>query len=244
MSALVAANAPYCGPLGGPHSYRPFLAPDGIGFLRPPRRFAPLNNVSRLVPVLRKEDHHPMQFFYYGDGCSDTFIRVSERDGIVAHDRLDALRQLARHRANRILVDKCSHQIEYSSVKLLPHELLTQSTSTDVTSVRSFVSGSGCLNEVTYQLMHQRGLSTLVLNFEAPGDNTDGTDFARKTEIIYLGTEFYDGRGTACTLHNYYGCFFCNNSVYSRATCQGRLKDLRRPPPLSPSRLARSPPLI
>ena len=234
----------YCAPYGGVNTYKPFLLPAGIGLLRPPRVFPPLANASRLVPVVRTEDYNPMHFFYYGEGCSDTFIRVSARDGMVAYDRLDALRKLAPHRASKILLEKCSHQIETSAVQHLPWSLIGESSSADMSLMKAAVTGSGCLNEVTHLLMRTHSITTLVLNFEAPGSGIDSTERSRKTEIIYLGTEFYDARGAPCTLEQHEFCYYCNNSVYSRAACHGQLRRAmaprRRPAPPSPPPLLAS----
>ena len=233
----------YCAPYGGSNTYRPMFVPEGVGLLRPPKPFPPLNNISRLVPVLRTEDHHPMHFFYYGEGCSDTHIRVSSRDAMVAYDRLEALRILARYRASKILIEKCSHQIELSSVKHLPWSILNQSPSTDLSAVRTAVSGSGCLNEVTHLLMRSHNIVTLVLNYEAPGSFQDATERGRKIEIIYLGTEFYDTAGAPCTLDSHKGCYYCNNSIYSQATCKGILRETLHPLRESPPPMPDAPPM-
>ena len=227
------ANATYCAPYGGVNTYRPMFVPDGVGFLRPPKLFDPFGNSTRLVPVLRYEDHHSVHFYYYGDGCSDTHILVNSQNGLVAHDRLDAVRRLYGHKALKTVIEWCTHSIESAAAQTMPSMLLKSGSHPNIDSVRSLVSGGGCLNEPLYQIMVVKGLDTLVLNYEAPGQNLDASLTFRKTEIIYLGSSFYDSNGTQCSLTSHRGCYYCNNSVRSRATCNGTLGDTVLPSPTS-----------
>ena len=225
------ADAPYCGPYGGRHTYTPMFVPNGVGLLRPPKPFPPFTNESTLVPVMRTEDHYPMHFFYFAEGCSDTYIRASASDAMVAYDRLDALRRLEPKYASKILVDRCSHQIEASAVRYLPAALLAPNASTNVAGLRTAITGSGCLNDYMHILMATHDVVTLVLNYEAPGFTTDTTERARKTEIVYRGADFYDAAGQPCALERRRGCYFCNNSIRSRATCNGTLHHALRATP-------------
>lgn len=233
------ANATYCAPQGGANTYRPMFVPKDVGFLRPPRRIVPFTNYTRLVPILRMEDNTPIHFLYYGQGCSDTYIRVNASNGLVVHDRIDAVRQLSRFDSIKLLKSYCEHAVERAAVHLLAPMLLNHKVYGDMTAIRGAVTGSGCLNEWVYRLMQMKGYDTLILNFEAPGDSTDGTMLSRKTEIIYTGNEFYDATGEPCTLETYRGCYFCRGSIYSRATCHGKLRLVFTPPPPPPR-----PPLV
>jgi hypothetical protein len=218
----------YCGPYGGAHVYRPIFVPDGVGLLRPPRRFRAFENVTRMIPVMRLEDHRSIHFFYYANGCSDMFIRADSRDALVAHDRIDALRRLANRKTAKLLTTACAHAIETAAVQLMPALLLRPSASVDITGIRASVTGSGCLNELLHGLMRERNLQTLVLNYEAPGSSTEETLFSRKTEVVYLGDTLYGADGKACAIRTLNKCWHCADSTLSRATCQGRLQMSRK----------------
>lgn len=228
MSLSNRTNVTYCAPYGGSNTYQPMFVPRGVGLLRPPRRFPHFTNLSTFVPVLRTEDHQSIHFYYHGEGCSDTYIRVNQSNGLVAHDRLDAVRRLANSKTGKAVADRCAHAIEFAAVQMLPQMLMTNSTHGDIRAIRAYVTGSGCLNELIHQLMQSNGLNTLVLNYEAPGASVDPTLTSRKTEIIYTGREFYDADGAECTLHNYRGCYFCANSTITRSTCTGALRSHSR----------------
>ena len=226
----------YCAPYGGVNTYRPMFVPDGVGFLRPPNRFHPFTNATRLVPVLRHEDYHSVHFYYHGEGCSDTYIKANSSNGLVVRDRLDALRVLAGPRVLKLFSEWCSHEVEMAALKLMLPLLLHADRRVDITPFRSFVSGAGCLNEPLHQMMLTSGLDTLVLNYEAPGASTDSTLASRKTEIIYLGTSFYDANGNECTTRTHKRCYYCHNSNYSRATCHGQLRHAWRHAHIGPPR--------
>ena len=238
-------NSTYCAPYGYANTYRPMFTPPAVGFLRPPRRFPAFTNVTTRVPVLRTEDDLSIRFYYHGEGCSDTYIRVNTSNGLVAHDRLDAVRRMSNANTAKAMGDRCAHAIELAAMQILPRTLTTRSPAyNDLKAIRSYVSGSGCLNELIHQLMRNKGIDTLVLNFEAPGASVDPTLTSRKTEIIYLGTDFYDANDAKCTLHNHHGCYFCANSTTTRKTCMGRLSRNAVAPPASPLAPPQTAPLL
>ena len=216
----VAKNYSYCSRYGGSYTYRPMFTPPGLGFLRPPPKFPTLSNETLAVPVMRTEDEYPIPFYYWADGCSDTFIHVNKSTAFVAHDRIDAMRRLIPHsQAMRFLVEYCRSEITDAGLQVLPRAILTTSGFTDIDAARTVVSNTGCLNNIIYTTMRRRGLTTLVLNFESPGGDTSGAMYMKKAEIIHLGTRFYDSNGTECALKSINRCYFCANSSLSYATC-------------------------
>lgn len=212
----------YCGPYGGVHTYRPWFVPEGVGLSRPPPRFRPFANVTRAVPVMRVEDDYPVPFFYWADGCSDTYIHVNSHTGMVAHDRIDAIQKMVPHAtAVRTFVEHCKGPIQDAGLHLLPRAMMMKNAWVDIMPARSMITQTGCFNNILYTLMRRRGLHTLVLNYESPGGDTSGSMRTRKTEIIYLNATFYDGYGSACALKTLRNCYHCENSVVSRAVCNG-----------------------
>ena len=223
----------YCGPFGGRYTYRPMFTPPGLGFLSVPLRFPAFTKETQRVPVLRTEDHYSMTFFYYAEGCSDSYLLLNRTTTLVAHDRLDAVRRLGGSAA---ALEYCEHTIERGAARLLPSLLLGHGKHVDLSSVKTWVSGSGCLNDWLDRAMHRAGFDTLVLNYEAPGSSVEPSILHRKTEIIHRGRSFYDDNSQPCRLESHKGCYYCYNSTISRATCHGRLQMLRALPPL-PSKL-------
>ncbi len=216
------AGPAYCGALDAAHSYRPMYTPLGVGFTRPPPRIAPLGeDETRLVPVMRLEDHHPVRFFYYADGCSDMFLRANRSTALLADDRVHAVALLSKSsaEAERVLSDYCWHWIERGAGTVLPRQM-SHSSQVDATGVRATISGSGCLNEWLYMAMALRGLHTLLLNYESPGASS-GSMHTRKIEVIHTGP-LYAADGSVCRVRTLKGCYYCANSTRSLAMCAGR----------------------
>ena len=202
------------------------FVPKNIGLLRPPVRIEAFDSRNRLLPVMRHEDHDAIHFFYFAEGCSDTHIKANKSNALVAHDRIDAVRRLAGARAPTLLKEWCAHTIEEAAVRKLPSMLLPHSPTSELSAIKSFVTGSGCLNQPLYGLMTDHGLDTLVLNYEAPGASYEQGIKLRKIEIIYRGSDFYDSHGIRCQLIAPRGCYQCAGSVLSRAACDGTLNSL------------------
>ena len=220
----------YCGPLGGAHQFRPMHLPLGVGLLRPPPRIVPLGaNETRLIPLVRTEDRYPISFFYYGAGCSDMFLRATRATLLLADDRIDATRQLTRSTAQaaKVLVDFCAHAIEHGALAALPRQLAgglgAPGALARLDGVRAAVSGSGCLNTWLYGQLRERGLQTLLLNFEHGGGDTTGRRHDTKVEIVHLGA-LYGPNGDACDLRRTNQCYHCANSTRSLATCTQALR--------------------
>ena len=206
------------------------FVPDHVGFLRPPKHFAPFTNHTVAIPVLRTEDDYSIPFFYYGEGCSDMYIHANSSTGLVVHDRLDAIRRLGPRNTQKVsnhFLNWCEHAIERAAVKYIAPTLLyhdTHDTHGDHAAIRAAVTGSGCMNEMVHQLMRQHDIETLVLNFEAPGGGGDATLRTRKTEIVYLGNKFYNASGDLCERRSFHACHCCAESTVSYQTCTGQLR--------------------
>lgn len=215
----------YCGPYSLKHKYRPMFVPLNVGLLRPPPRVRPFGNNTIAIPLMRVEDSGAIQFYYFGEGCSDMYVFVNNRNALIAYDRIDALRQLApRNKMTSQLSQHCTHQMETAGFQLLPGILARNSFSvSDVASLHAVVTGSGCLNNYLHVLMKNKGIGTLVLNYESPGNERTGADVNKKIEIIHLGEELYDAMGDPCILKKLNGCYYCLGSVLSFATCNGTL---------------------
>jgi hypothetical protein len=215
---IVQPNRTYCGRYGGDHTYRPMYLPPGVGLLRPPPVFPPLTNETRAVPVMRVEDDYPIPFYYWAEGCSDTFIRVNRGNALVAHDRVDAIRQLLSYsQAHRVFIEHCRAEMGEAALHVFPRAMLISGAWVDISAARTMITSTGCCNSILYTTMRRKGIKTLVLNFESPGGDTSGATNVKKTEIIHLGQQFYDVEGAVARIppHN-------ASRVYQNKSLSGR----------------------
>lgn len=204
------------------------FTPPGIGLRRTPVRLRALGvNETRWIPVMRMRDNHPVKFFYYARGCSDTYIRANASTARLAHDRIHALRLLTGSDAlfYRSLGEWCKHWLEKGGVDLLLKPLLHNAAHASVGATRAMISGSGCLNTRIFMLMREQQVETLILNYEVPGDYFDASTARRKIEIIHTGA-LYGADGNACAVRWHRNCMFCNNSTVSRRMCINGNKSL------------------
>lgn len=235
-------HVPYCGPLDAQHHYRPMFAPHGVGFTSPPVQVPPLGpDETRMLPVMRIEDNYPIPFYYYADGCSDMYVRANRTTARVLHDRVHALRTLAdtSTEASNALREYCRQILEDSAVHTLTRQLLSSDNTVDLTGIRSAISGSGCLNTWLYTRMKVRGIHTLVLNYENPGNDHTGAYSSRKIEVVHVGPLYGPDKSTACELRALDGCTYCAGSNRSLSMCSRALALA----PLAPKRghLTRTP---
>lgn len=219
----------YCGPYGGSHTYRPMFIPAGVGLRRPPIKIPPFTNATRAIPVMRTEDHYPIHFYYFAEGCSDLYIHATESTGLVVRDRVDAIRRLLpANLASKMLGEYCGHEMERAAMHLMPKAFLATNGAMDMRAARSIVTQTGCFNSLLFQTMHSKGMQVLVLNYESPGGDTSGSEITKKIEIIYTGDRYYDAAGRPCRLTPINGCHACEKSRVSAATCSGKLAQLAK----------------
>ena len=217
----------YCGPKSGVFSYVPMYLSKEVGLRRPAIRILPFGNTTSAIPVMRFEDSLPIPFYYHASGCSDMFLHANRSNGLVVYDRIDAIFRLSSTRhATKMLSQWCNAELHRYSLAHIPRAIFPSSATTTTSSlqaVRSLLSGSGCLNTPIYQAMRNRGIDTLVLNFEHPGGDMALHASQRKTEIIHIGNRLFDAHGEQCQIKSFDGCLYCKGSVLSLATCNGTL---------------------
>jgi hypothetical protein len=201
----------------------------GVGLRRPAVRIKAFDVNTTAIPVMRLEDNNPISFYYHASGCSDTYVHANQSNGMVVHDRIDAIARLTSSVfAAKMLREWCAAELHRYSEKNIANAIFTKSyviITESMHAMRSMISGSGCLNIPIYQHMRTRGIDTLVLNYEVPGG--DVVDFSqRKTEIIHLSGRLFNASGRPCAAKWLRGCLYCEGSVLSFAMCNGTLREL------------------